>query len=416
MKILVFTSLYPNNIWPNHGVFVKERMSEVSRLKNCAVQVVAPVPYYPDIQLGWRTSYAQVVRKEIIDGVCVYHPRYLLIPKVGMAVHGLMMFLSVLWFIRKIRSRFDFDIIDAHYVYPDGFAAVLLGRFFGKPVVVSARGSDINVFPEFPLVRRLLKHTLCSADKIIAVSRALKDAMVELGVSQEKIAVIPNGVDAKKFYPTVKSEARSQLGLAAEQKLVLSVGGLVRVKGFNLLIRAFKLLVDQSPGNEPRLFIIGEGRSRKEIEQAIAALNLSSHVQLVGAVPHSQLHLWYSAADLFCLASKREGWPNVLLESLACGTPVVAPAVGGIPEIINSEDLGFLAERNEYEIARKIRLALDRTWNSTEIVANAREHAWDKPALNTIGVFESVLNKDESGDRRVSDQVLAKKESFLGGG
>ncbi|HYY26251.1 MAG TPA: glycosyltransferase family 4 protein, partial [Candidatus Udaeobacter sp.] len=405
MKILVFTTLFPNNVWPNHGIFIQERMSHVARNNDCQVKVIAPVPYFPSIKIGWRWHYSQVVRHEMINGIEVFHPRYFMIPKIGMAAHGWMMFLSVLPAIKKLKKQFDFDLIDAHYLYPDGFAAVLLGRFLGRPVVVSARGSDINVFPKFPLIRRLLKHTLCSADKIVAVSKALRDAIVELGVSQEKISVIPNGVDAKKFYPTAKSEARSQLGLPAEQKLIVSVGGLTPVKGFDLLIRAFRLVIDASPGNEPRLFIIGEGRSRKEIEHAITSLNLSSHVQLVGAVPHSQLHLWYSAADLFCLASEREGWPNVLLESLACGTPVLAPSVGGIPEIINSEDLGFLAQRNEYEMARKIRLAIDRTWNSTEIVARAREHGWDKAVLNTIGVFESVLLKNESGDRRVSNEV-----------
>src|SRR5512144_406377 len=127
MKVLVFTTLFPNNVWPNHGVFVKERMCEVARLDNCEVNVVAPVPYYPCIQVGWRAAYRRVVPDEIIDGVHVYHPRYVMIPKVGMALHGLMLFLSVYSFVKKLQRNFDFDVIDAHYVYPDGFAAVLLG-------------------------------------------------------------------------------------------------------------------------------------------------------------------------------------------------------------------------------------------------------------------------------------------------
>src|ERR1044072_7341540 len=139
MKILVFTTLFPNNVWPNHGVFVKERMSAVAGLGGCEVKVIAPVPYHPPMRVGKRWRHSQVAREEVIDGIHVYHPRYMLIPKISMPIHGIMMFFSVLLLTKRIRRQFDFDIIDAHYVYPDGFAAVLLGRIFRKPVMVTAR-------------------------------------------------------------------------------------------------------------------------------------------------------------------------------------------------------------------------------------------------------------------------------------
>src|SRR5262249_21430057 len=154
MKVLVFTSLYPNNIWPNHGVFIKERMAQFAKLNACEVKVVAPVPYFPAVKLNWRWRFSQIAPVEIRDGLEVYHPRYFLIPKVGMVLYGLMMFVSVLSTVRRVQRSFDFDLIDGHYVFPDGFAAVLLGRFFGKPVVVSARGSDINFYSNFPVIRR----------------------------------------------------------------------------------------------------------------------------------------------------------------------------------------------------------------------------------------------------------------------
>lgn len=162
---------------------------------------IAPVPYFPPVRMGWRSSFSQIVRQEMIEGIEVYHPRYFMTPKVGMSLYGLMMFLSVLPIVKKIKNTFDFDMIDAHYVYPDGFAAVLLGHVFRKPVVVSARGTDIYLYKEFPLIRKLLRYTLLKADRVISVCQALKEEMAKLGIPRNKISVVPNGVDPNKFYP-----------------------------------------------------------------------------------------------------------------------------------------------------------------------------------------------------------------------
>lgn len=132
MKVLTFTSLYPNNIWPNHGVFIQERMTNFAKLNACKIKVVAPIPYFPSIKLGRRLKYSQVVGREVRKGVEVFHPRYFMIPKVGMSFYGLKMFLSVLPAIRNIQKDFKFDIIDAHYLYPDGFAAVFTRAIFQK--------------------------------------------------------------------------------------------------------------------------------------------------------------------------------------------------------------------------------------------------------------------------------------------
>ena len=390
MKVLVFTTLYPNNIWPNHGIFVKERMSHFARLGGCKVMVIAPVPYFPRFRIGWRWVYSQIAQKEMIDRVEVYHPRYFMIPKIGMALHGLLMFLSVLSIVKKVKKEFDFDLIDAHYVYPDGFAAVLLGRVFRKPVVVSARGSDINLFTRFPLIRRLIRYTLLKADRVISVCQALKKKMIHLGIPRNKISVIPNGVDQDKFFPFPKEEARRRLGLPVDRNVILSVGNLTSNKGFHLLIRALKVLHTKFHEKNLHLVIVGEGKFQSELERLIASLNLENHVRLAGAVSHKELYLWYSAADVFCLASSREGWPNVLLESLACGTPVVATPVGGIPEIVSSERIGLLTQRNEQEIAEGISNALKKPWQSDAIIQYARQHTWNEVALSALHVFESA--------------------------
>jgi len=148
-------------------------------------------------------------------------------PKIGMTLYGFLMFLSVLPNMRRVRKAYDFDLIDAHYVYPDGYAGVLLGRYFGRPVVVSARGSDINLYANFPVIRRFLRYTLEKADRVIAVCTALKEAIVKLNVPDGKVLVIPNGVDGNKFHPFPKEEARRKLGIPREKKVILSVGGLI---------------------------------------------------------------------------------------------------------------------------------------------------------------------------------------------
>ncbi len=396
MKILTFSSLFPNNIWPNLGIFTKERGVHLARINGCVVKVVSPVPYFPPVKIGWRWNLSQVARQEMRDELEIYHPRYFMTPKVGMSSYGMMMFLSVLRTVKNIQKEFDFDIIDSHYVYPDGFAAVLLGRFFRKPVAVWALGSDINLFAKFPVIRKFLQYTLHRSDRVIAVCQALKEAMIQLEIPGEKISVIPTGVDVRKFYPFSKQETRSKLGLPLNKKIILSVGHLTPNKGFDLLIRAVKILLDESPERDLKLVIVGEGFARKGLERLVSSYQLGERVRLIGAVPHQELYFWYSAADLFCLASKKEGWPNVLLESLACGTPVVATPVGGIPEIIGSNGIGLLATRNEQDISKTISIALKKQWNHDEIIQYARQHTWDKVALSVYDVFQSVLNSEPS--------------------
>jgi glycosyltransferase involved in cell wall biosynthesis len=392
MKVLVFTTLYPNNVWPNHGVFIKERMAQFAKLNGCEVKVVAPVPYFPAVKLNWRWSFSQVAYREFRDGIEVYHPRYFLTPKVGMAFYGWMMFLSVFPLVKKIQKNSDFDLIDAHYVYPDGFAAVLLSRLFKKPVIVSARGSDINLFKTFPVIRRRLQFVLREADRVIAVSKALQDSIVELQVSKNKIDVIPNGVDMKKFYPMPREQARQELGLP-NHRMILSVGKLTPNKGFQLLVGAIRILTDRFYEEDVDLAIVGEGPYRSQLEKTIALLKLDGRVRLVGSVSHEKLRQWYSAADVFCLASETEGWPNVILESLACGTPVVASPAGGIPEIICSDRVGLLVRRDDTQIATAIRAALNKTWKSDDLVEYAKNYTWERTASGVLRVFESVLVK-----------------------
>ena len=391
MKVLVFTTLYPNNMWPNQGIFIRERMTQFATLGGCDVKVLAPVPYFPPIKGSWRWRFSQVARFEVRDGLDVYHPRYYMTPKWGMAFYGVLMFLSVLPALKRLQREFDFDLIDAHFVYPDGFAAVLLGKYFGKPVIVSARGSDINVYSAFPLIRWMLRYTLNQAKAVISVSQALKQAVSRLSIRSDKVFVVPNGVDVGKFYPMPKEIARAASCLP-NKRIILSVGNLTANKGFDLLIKAFGRLSTDPRHRDVFLVIVGEGAMRPQLEGLIRSFNIADKVKLAGVIPHENLKFWYNAADLFCLMSEKEGWPNVLLEALACGVPIVATAAGGIPEIVCSDSIGMLTEREESAIAESISAALTRTWHADDLLEYSKKFSWNGRVRSLREIFNATLS------------------------
>src|SRR5208283_1007922 len=195
MNTLTFTTLFPSRNRPDFCIFVFQRISHLAKRSRNSVQVIAPVPFFP----SWIPSkrwgiFGQIPRKERLGNLDVYHPQYPLLPRVLMPFHGLLMFLGSFLLARRLHRQFHFDCIDAHFVYPDGLAAVLLGKLLGVPVVVSVRGTDINVFPSFSMIRPMLLWTLRKAGGIVAVSGALKGALIDLGLPPEAVCVIPNGV------------------------------------------------------------------------------------------------------------------------------------------------------------------------------------------------------------------------------
>lgn len=391
MKVLVYTSLFPNHIQPNKGIFIKHRVLHFAKLPGCHIKVVAPVPYSPAWRfLGERYAYSKIRSHEDMEVASVFHPRYLLIPKVSMLFHGVFLFLTNFLLVKRIYDEFRFDIIDGHYIYPDGLAAVLLGKAMKKPVVLSARGSDIHTFTGFKLILPMIKYALKEADHIVSVCEALKSEMIEMGVPAEKISTIPNGVDTKDFAMIERSEARRQLDISENQKILLSVGSLLPVKGFHVLLEALNIVLQNV---NVHLYIIGEGPERGFLTAKIEKLGLGGKVTLLGERPNSELKAWYNAADVFCLASSREGWANVIMESLACGTPVVATGVWGAPEIITSQNMGLLVEQTPKSIAGGLVEGLGRKWDRNCIRKAIANRTWDLVAAEVKEVFESVLRR-----------------------
>jgi teichuronic acid biosynthesis glycosyltransferase TuaC len=375
MKILTFTSLFPNAVRPEFGVFVYQRVAALARIADNVVQVIAPVPYFPSwIPIERWRSFTKIPKSETVGPLPVAHPRYALLPGI-MPLHGCLIFLGCLPAARRMHREHNFDCIDAHYIYPDGFAAILLGKVLGIPVFLSARGTDINVFPQFRLIRAMIRWSLRKAAGVVAVSAALKGLMLELGAPSDKIEVIANGIDAGRFHALPKAAARQELGIPQDAKVIVSVGALIPAKSHEMLVTAISRLNERV--GRPKLYIAGEGALREPLTRQIKELHLEEQVFLVGRQPNEKLKLWFSAADISCLASLREGMPNVVLESLACGTPVVATRVGGVPEVLISDKLGVLVEPKAEAIAQGLEAALQTPWDREFIAQHTHARTWD---------------------------------------
>jgi glycosyltransferase involved in cell wall biosynthesis len=403
MRILTFTSLFPNSVQPWHGSFVYQRVAHLARRPGNSITVVAPVPYAPSwiSTQRWREASSISVCEKFGE-LNVYHPRYFLLPKISMPLHGLSMFAGSLGTVRQLHEKLKFDCIDAHYIYPDGFAAVRLGRSLGIPVIVSARGTDISLFPSFRLIRPMIQWTLQNAAGVVGVCEALRQSMLGLGASVENTRAIGNGVDVERFVPMDRDEARRKLGIPLDAEVVVAVGNLVPVKGYQFLIPVIARLSSQ--GRKIKLYIIGEGYFRTRLEMLAQQEKVQDRVVFVGRKPNQELKYWYGAADVSCLASSREGWANVLLESLACGTPVVATRVWGAPEVITSPQLGVLVDQNVDSILAGLETALGKPWDREALTRYAGSRTWDVVA-GEVENFLKLQIRSESKPRPEANAV-----------
>lgn len=337
IRLLVFTSLYPNAVQPRHGVFVEERLRQLVDSGCVAATVVAPVPWFPwrGTAFGAYGKFAAVPTQEVRHGIRVWHPRYPVVPKFGMRIAPALMVRALLPFLRRRQaSGLDFDLLDAHYFYPDGVAAAWLGQALNTPVVITARGSDVNVIPRYRGPRRRIQRAAGRAAAVVTVSQALKDQLMALGVPGGKITVLRNGVDLDRFAPLDRTAARARCNLHGP--VWLTVGNLVALKGVHLVVEALAAVPDAT------LLIAGDGPEAPKLRALAARLGLGARVRFLGTVRHDDLCAYYNAADVLVLASSREGMPNVVLESLACGTPVIATPVGGTPELMRAPECGEL--------------------------------------------------------------------------
>jgi glycosyltransferase involved in cell wall biosynthesis len=397
IRLLTFTTLFPNAEQPNHGVFVENRLRHLVASGEVSSTILAPVPYMPDIPglaaiaggRGWD-RYARVPADETRHGLRVYHPRYPVIPRFGMNVApALLAWAAERRLRRLIADGLQFDAIDAHYVYPDGVAALRLGKVFGKPVAITARGSDITQLPLYPTPRRMITQTVRNADALIAVSAALGETLVALGAPRQRVHVLRNGIDTTMFQPVDRAAARAHLhqeGLNIPGPLLISVGLLIERKRHDLTIAALAEL----PG--VHLLLIGEGPERAALRALATHLGVADRVSFGGTRAHAELPLYYSAADAMVLASSREGWANVLLEAMACGTPVIVSNIPGNPEVVQTADAGLVVEQNTPAgITNAVRRLLAQPPSRAATRAYAEAFSWDATTAGQIRLFRDLV-------------------------
>lgn len=392
MKILVLTSVFPNSKQPTLGVFIRERMFRVA--KHCKIKVIAPVPWFPFVRYIKKDYRPRVPYLEVQDGIEVYHPRFFNIPKFFKFMDGFFFFISSIFTVWKVRKRFRFDIIDSHFVYPDGFGAVLLGKLFKKPVIITVRESTISRILNNPLLKSQVKYAFKKAIKLFTVCSELKKAVKRIGIPEEKIVVISNGVDIKKFSPMQKERARRELGLPMEEKIIISVGWLIERKGFHRVISILPKIKKVIP--DIMYVIVGgasvEGNFEQVLRRMVKELGLDKNVIFAGPQPHDKLYKWLSASDVFCLATSNEGWANVFLEAMACGLPVVTTKVGGNGEVVSSEDYGMLFNlEDKEELLDAIIRAFSKNWDRERIIHYAGLNTWDTRVNQLISQFREVM-------------------------
>jgi glycosyltransferase involved in cell wall biosynthesis len=291
---------------------------------------------------------------------------------------------------RLADSGFLFDVIDAYYFYPDGVAATLLARHFNVPAVLTAYGSDINLLPHHAVPRRLIRWAANRADALTTVSQALCEELAALGAPREKLNVILNGVDLQLFAPPQDRAAlRSKLGL--DGPTLLAVGNLVRLKGHELMLRTLTLVPDV------RLLVIGSGPEEERLQHQARALRIADRVRFLGHVEQSALPMYYGAADALLHTSTSEGIPNVLLEAMACGTPIIATNVGGVPEVVRTSRVGLLIDhRDPAAVAEAIRTLLADNADREAIRKYACEFAWSHTAAAHVAVLRNAIQRHAS--------------------
>ncbi len=384
LRVLTLSSLFPSSARPSFGVFVETRLRHLVKDMDVEARVVAPVPWFPleNPLFGGYAEQARTPRYEVRHGLKVWHPRYTVIPKIGMRWTPKALERAFLRGVMRVREDgFDFDVIDAHYLYPDGVAAANLGKKLGKPVIMTARGSDVTeIARQYPQYRSVIMDAVFSCAHVITVSESLRKELVGYGASPDKITTLRNGVDTERFVPT--GERAKQ----AAPKVLLFVGWLIPRKRPDLVLKAASKL--------PNVLVrfVGIGPDEKRLRKLAFELGIEQRVQFLGQQPPEAMPAHFTAADVLMLPSEREGWANVLLEAMACGTPVVSSAVDGALDLVTVPEAGRLVENNDPEAyASAIRDLLASPPDRTRVRAYARNFSWQDISKAQYTIFQKAI-------------------------
>lgn len=379
LRVLTLSTLFPDRTRPGFGGFVERQTQALASRPDVELKVVAPFAVPPTAWARRHEYYREISQlplREHWNGLDVFRPRFATLPLVGGRINPKSLWWTLRPLLAAIGRDFPFDVIDAEFLYPDGPAAVWLGRSLGVPVSIKARGSDVHLWGGKPACRRMIVEAGRGAQGMLAVSAALRDDMIAMGLPGDRIRVHYTGVDPNMFCPRDRAAAKLALDIAGP--LVVAAGNLIALKGQRLVIDAMRGL----PGVS--LLIAGQGPDREALAGQIAAAGLADRVRLLGALPHDQLPMLLAAADVMALPSASEGLANVWVEALACGTPIVITDVGGAREVIDRPAAGRLVERTAQAIAAGITDVLANPSPQAEIAEAAAKFTWER---NTAALY-----------------------------
>lgn len=370
LHVLTLSTLFPDMTRPNFGVFVERQTRELASREGVQVTVIAPLGIAP-WPLSRMKHYADLSILPDVErwrNVTVYRPRFTVFPGTGGRFHVAAMTRALLPLVKRLHAEQPIDVIDASFFYPDGPVAARLARALGIGFSIKARGSDIHYWGRQRATRKSVIRAGQHASGLLAVSEAMKRAMINIGMDEENIRVHYTGVDLDRFQPQDKAAAKASLGLTGP--VVLSVGALIDRKGQALLIRALPNL----PG--VNLILAGYGPQVNAYKALATSLGVVDRVGFLGAVPHDQLPNIYNAADVMALPSASEGLANAWVESLACGTPIVISDVGGAREVLDQPSAGRIADRTHEAIAAAIRDVLADPPLQDDVRTSAMRFTW----------------------------------------
>jgi glycosyltransferase involved in cell wall biosynthesis len=388
LRILSVCRTLPQPGAPGAGIFVFNRLQAMARQSD--LHVLQPVPTFP--LLKPVPDWARQPRR-VVDGLTIAHAPMFYLPRYGKSLDGFWLHRTVMRRLKDLHAENRVDLVDAHFGYPDGVGCVRAARTLGIPVFVTIRGLEAERV-RLRSVGSQLVSALNAATGCISVSHALRQTMIDHGVNGANIEVIPNAVDRVMFQPAPRSAARARLGLSPGRRLIVSVGHLIRGKRHDVLIRALARLVRSHPGLD--LAIVGgadyEADTPARLKSLVEELGLGERVRFLGAVPPGTVANWLQAADVFALATAREGCCNAILEALATGVPVVTTPVGDNPYYVKEGINGLLAPVGDTEaLSEALHRCLELPWHADAISRSLAVGTWNQVASSVLTAFQGRL-------------------------
>ena len=392
MRILALSYLYPNSVHPHFGIFVHNRLNAVSKYHE--VRVINPVPWFPfSSKLSRYNQYDKIPQEEVFNGIRVYHPRFFVIPKFFKFFDAISYRSAVLPLVGRIQKEFDFDLVDLHWTYPDLPTGYAIKKKYKRKMIVTLRGKEAFYNKQGFIRENLIKRFMSKANAIIGLSDELLRLARKAGYAGNHCAIIRNGVDTSRFHYLDSMQCRRRLGLPLDKKILLSVGSLNYGKGFDRIIKGFSEI--RCANRDWKLYIIGSegpaGDCRKSLSQLIDRMNLAGNTILKGTVSNQELVHWYNAADMFCLASRSEGTPNVLIEALSCGCPSVVTDVGSVKQVLTEQWQGVVVPNSSEGIRKGLKSAVSCQWDRKWISDSMRQYDWDWCAKQVLSLYRELI-------------------------